>query len=136
MGSFHHAKQCNKSDTELMICLEMVGFFSDEKGSQKYPILPLKWIFGSRANYLMLVSNLESSKQLKKVYRTISNNGLIYKRFISPIKSYGMDWSDHRNYWTRGIPAIMITDTSVFRNANYHQLTDTMETLNYEKWLC
>ena len=133
MGSFHHAKQCNKSDTELMICLEMVGFFSDEKGSQKYPILPLKWIFGSRANYLMLVSNLESSKQLKKVYRTISNNGLIYKRFISPIKSYGMDWSDHRNYWTRGIPAIMITDTSVFRNANYHQLTDTMETLNYEK---
>ena len=44
-----------------------------------------------------------------------------------------MDWSDHRNYWSHGIPAIMITDTSVFRNENYHQLTDTAETLDYDR---
>jgi hypothetical protein len=47
-----------------------------------------------------------------------------------------MDWSDHRNYWSRGIPAIMITDTSVFRNKNYHQLTDAADTLDYDRMAC
>ena len=27
----------------------------------------------------------------------------------------------------------MITDTSIFRNKNYHQLSDTADTLNYDK---
>ncbi|MBM3186558.1 MAG: M28 family peptidase [Bacteroidetes bacterium] len=133
MGSFHHAQTCSKENTELMICLEMVGFFSEEKGSQDYPFLPLKWIYGSRGDYLMVVSNLKSVGKLNKFWKKLKSSSLSYKRFISPFKSYGMDWSDHRNYWSRGIPAIMITDTSVFRNANYHQLTDTPDTLDYDR---
>ena len=133
MGSYHHAQTCSKENTELMICLEMVGFFSEEKGSQDYPFLPLKWIYGSRGDYLMVVSNFKSVGKLNKFWKTLKSSTLSYKRFISPFKSYGMDWSDHRNYWSRGIPAIMITDTSVFRNANYHQLTDTAETLDYDR---
>jgi Zn-dependent M28 family amino/carboxypeptidase len=50
MGSYHHAQKSNKENTELMICLEMVGFFSEEKGSQDYPFLQLKWIYGSRGD--------------------------------------------------------------------------------------
>jgi Zn-dependent M28 family amino/carboxypeptidase len=133
MGSYHHAQTCSKENTELMICLEMVGFFSEEKGSQDYPFLPLKWIYGSRGNYLMVVSNIKSAGKLAKFWKSLKLSSLTYKRFISPFKSYGMDWSDHRNYWSRGIPAIMITDTSVFRNANYHQLTDTADTLDYDR---
>jgi len=133
MGSYHHAQKCTKENTELMICLEMVGFFSDEKGSQDYPFLPLKWIYGSRGNYLMVVSNFKSVGKLNKFWKSLKSSTLSYKRFISPFKSYGMDWSDHRNYWSHGIPAIMITDTSVFRNENYHQLTDTAETLDYDR---
>jgi Zn-dependent M28 family amino/carboxypeptidase len=133
MGSYHHAQKCTKENTELMICLEMVGFFSDEKGSQDYPFLPLKWIYGSRGNYLMVVSNFKSVDKLNKFWKSLKSSTLAYKRFISPFKSYGMDWSDHRNYWSRGIPAIMITDTSVFRNENYHQLTDTADTLDYDR---
>ena len=35
-------------------------------------------------------------------------------------------------FWQRGnLPAVMWTDTSEFRNANYHQATDTPETLDY-----
>jgi aminopeptidase YwaD len=40
--------------------------------------------------------------------------------------------SDHSSFWDHGLPALMITDTSFFRNPHYHQLTDTPETLNYE----
>jgi Zn-dependent M28 family amino/carboxypeptidase len=136
MGSYHHAQKCTKENTELMICLEMVGFFSDEKGSQDYPFLPLKWIYGSRGNYLMVVSNFKSVGKLNKFWQSLKSSTLSFKRFISPFKSYGMDWSDHRNYWSRGIPAIMITDTSVFRNKNYHQLTDAADTLDYDRMAC
>ena len=133
MGSFQHAKECNNDNTALMICLEMVGFFSEEKGSQDYPFRPLRWFYGSTANYLMLVSNMKSVKSLKRIWPFFKSSRLDYKRFISPFKSYGMDWSDHRNYWSKNIPAIMITDTSIFRNKHYHQLSDTADTLDYEK---
>ncbi len=133
MGSFHHAKKCTRENTSLMICLEMVGYFSDEKGSQEYPIAPLKFLFGTKGNYLMLVSNFKSVTALSKLWRIFKKSDLSYKRFVSPIKSFGLDWSDHRNYWLKKIPAIMITDTSVFRNDNYHKLTDTPDTLDYKK---
>ena len=38
--------------------------------------------------------------------------------------------SDHAAFWDRGYPAVMLTDTADFRNANYHQPTDTLDTLN------
>jgi len=133
MGSFHHARMCDKYNTEMMICLEMVGFFSDEKGSQDYPFYPLRWLYGTKANYLMLVSNINSVGKLSKFIKSIKSSSLSYKRFISPFKSYGMDWSDHRNYWFRNVPAIMITNTSIFRNKNYHQISDTADTLDYER---
>ncbi len=40
--------------------------------------------------------------------------------------------SDHKPFWERGLPAIMITDTANFRNPNYHLPTDTPETLDYD----
>ena len=45
----------------------------------------------------------------------------------------GIDFSDHLNYWKYGYSAVMITDTSFYRNANYHEKTDTLETLNIDK---
>ena len=40
--------------------------------------------------------------------------------------------SDHSPFWDRGFKAVMVTDTCNFRNPNYHQPTDTLETLNVE----
>ena len=45
----------------------------------------------------------------------------------------GLDFSDHRNYWAEGYQAVMITDTAFFRNKNYHELTDTADTLDYHR---
>ena len=38
--------------------------------------------------------------------------------------------SDHAAFWDQGYQAIMLTDTANFRNPNYHQPGDTLETLN------
>ena len=40
--------------------------------------------------------------------------------------------SDHTPFWRAGIPSIMWTDTSEFRNPNYHRASDTPDTLDYE----
>ncbi|QWV94427.1 M28 family peptidase [Geomonas oryzisoli] len=38
--------------------------------------------------------------------------------------------SDHAPFWDAGYPAIMLTDTTNFRNPHYHEPSDTLETLN------
>jgi hypothetical protein len=40
--------------------------------------------------------------------------------------------SDHAPFWDLGYPALMITDTSFYRNPNYHAGTDTIETLDLD----
>jgi hypothetical protein len=39
--------------------------------------------------------------------------------------------SDHASFWDRGLPALMVTDTSFLRNPHYHQASDTPDTLDY-----
>lgn len=41
--------------------------------------------------------------------------------------------SDQLNYWRFGYPALMLNDTSFVRNPHDHQVTDTIDTLDFEK---
>jgi hypothetical protein len=45
----------------------------------------------------------------------------------------GVGWSDHWSFWQEGYPAIMVTDTSFFRNPNYHEPSDKPATLDYDR---
>jgi len=45
----------------------------------------------------------------------------------------GVDLSDHVNYWRAGYNALMITDTALYRNRNYHTAQDTEEKLDYKR---
>jgi hypothetical protein len=44
-----------------------------------------------------------------------------------------LDASDQRNYWSRGWPAVMVTDPAYERNPNYHTARDTASMLDYER---
>ena len=132
MGSFIHAKAINKKDVYFMICLEMVGFFSDEKNSQDFPFRFFSYIYGNRGDFLLCVSNMKSSiKTIKLVNFFKGFRPHFYKKLIFPARFFGLDWSDHRSYWNSGIPAVMITNTAGFRNKKYHTLEDTTETLDF-----
>lgn len=41
--------------------------------------------------------------------------------------------SDHWSFWKQGWPSLMVTDTAPYRNRNYHKVTDTPDTLDYER---
>jgi hypothetical protein len=44
----------------------------------------------------------------------------------------GLGWSDHASYWREGVPAVMVTDTALFRNPHYHTDRDTPDTVDPE----
>ncbi|TVS02607.1 MAG: M28 family peptidase, partial [Cyanobium sp. PLM2.Bin73] len=37
---------------------------------------------------------------------------------------------DHSPFWDAGYDAVMVTDTSFLRNPHYHQMSDTIDTLD------
>jgi Zn-dependent M28 family amino/carboxypeptidase len=139
MGSQHHARECRKRNENVvgMLSLEMVGFYRDEPGSQKLPPgIPkgLQWIFPKRANFLAAVGNPRSARMLwpfRRGFKRASRFPLF--TIALPEKIHEIRRSDNSSFWDQGYPALMITDTSFLRNPNYHEPTDTPDTLNYER---
>ncbi len=134
MGSLVYAKEArkNKKDIEAVLCLESIGFYSDRKDSQGYPLF-LKPFYPDKGNFIAVVSNLTSARLLKKIvgeFRKVSNfpiEYLIAPTFLTPAISF----SDHWSFWKFGYKAVMITDTAFYRNPYYHSPQDTMEEIDY-----
>lgn len=136
MGSFIHAKSLKDSGAKVsgMICLEMIGYFKEEKRTQDYPIGLLKLFYGSRGNYITVVNKFSKGKTARKFTKRMDRfTTLPVKKFNGPKSLTGIDFSDHLNYWKMGYSACMVTDTAFYRNKNYHQKTDEMGTLNISK---
>jgi hypothetical protein len=136
MGSYIHAKSLFENKTEVygMISLEMIGYFKDEKKSQSYPIGLLSVFYGNRGNYITLIKKFCAGKFARKFCEKFkSTHAIRTKIFTGPPALAGIDFSDHLNYWKFGFSALMLTDTSFFRNKNYHQETDTLETLDIKR---
>ncbi len=136
MDSYVHAKFLKENNIDVfgMISVEMIGYFSDEKYSQTYPADILKLFYGNKGDFITLVNRLNKGKFAKRFSRKYKNQKTIRtKRFGGPPAVPGIDWSDHLNYWKHGYSALMLTDTSYLRNKNYHEKTDTLEILDFEK---
>jgi Peptidase family M28 len=136
MGSFKHVQYLKENNVPVigMVCIEMIGYFDDKKGSQDYPVGMMKWFYGSRADYIAVVQKMGNGSFGRNFKRTFkSKSSLSAKSVKAPAWVTGIDFSDHLNYWAAGISAVMITDTSFYRNANYHQPSDTISTLNIPK---
>ena len=136
MGSYIHAKSLKERELDVfgMISLEMIGYFSTEKKSQHYPLGILKLFYGGTGDYITVVRKMNKGKFARTFSRKFKHAKTIRtKKFTAPKSLTGIDFSDHRNYWALGYDAIMLTDTAFYRNANYHQDTDTLETIDFER---
>jgi hypothetical protein len=136
MGSYQHAKSLSESHVKVtgMICLEMIGYFDDAKGSQHYPLKVLSLFNRKKGDYITLVNKVKKGHFSRDFSRNFRKSHTIRIKKVSGPKSLqGIDFSDHMNYWNFGISALMITDTGFYRNGNYHIETDTMETLDLQR---
>lgn len=135
MGSAVHARALidENVDVKLMICFEMIGYFSDTPGSQHFPIPFLKLYYPSAGNFITVVDHLFST-QAGRMKRWMQKSIDLPIYSINAPKWFpGIDWSDHKNFWDQGYPAIMITDTAFYRNEAYHSASDTSDRLDYER---
>lgn len=136
MGSYVHANylSVNKISVKGMICLEMIGYYSDKKGSQNYPISEMNLLYGDTADFITVVQNDQSGEFGNQIEFLMKNQSLIKTiSFKGSSSVSGVDFSDHLNYWNLNYPAVMITNTSFYRNKNYHTKNDTIETLDLDK---
>lgn len=133
MGSYVHAKSLADAGAKVygMISLEMIGYFSDDKNSQTYPVESMAAVYGTTGDYITLVKKPDAGTFVEKFCNAFTSTKIIKaKIFSGPPSLPGIDFSDHMNYWKFSFSAMMITDTSFYRNKNYHTPSDTLETLD------
>jgi Zn-dependent M28 family amino/carboxypeptidase len=135
MGSALHARSLKEqgASVRLMICLEMIGYFTDEPNSQKYPLPFLSLYYPTTGNFIGIVDKLFSAQagRMKRWMR--KNTALPVYSINAPAWVPGVDWSDHSSFWKQGYPAVMITDTAFYRYDAYHTPYDTPDRLDYER---
>jgi hypothetical protein len=134
MGSRVYAKRSRQraENIILMLSLETIGYYSDKPGSQSY-VFPLHFFYPSTGNFIAFVSNVE--------------NGALVRQLIGRFRQHasfpseggalwgwlpGVGWSDHWAFWKEGFPAVMVTDTALFRDPAYHTAHDAPQNIHYE----
>jgi hypothetical protein len=135
MGSHAYAERCKERGENIvaMVSLEMLGFYSEEPGSQKYPF-PFSLLYPDVGNFIGFVGNLRSRtlvRQCVGAFRRhchFPSEGAAVPEFIRDAHR-----SDHWSFWRFGYPALMVTDTSNFRNRLYHTLQDTPAIIDFAK---
>ncbi|MBE9503279.1 MAG: M28 family peptidase [Proteobacteria bacterium] len=135
MGSYVHAKSLYDSKRQVigMIGLEMIGYFTDKDKSQNYPLSLMKLFYPSKGDFIALVGRFSDGLLLKHLKKNMEKTTVKVSTLKAPSFVSGIDFSDHLNYWNFGYHAVMVTDTAFFRNVNYHEETDTIEKLNFDK---
>jgi hypothetical protein len=135
MGSLVYARRLAGSGEKVagMFSLETIGYYRDEPGSQRYPA-PLNLLYPNTGNFVAFVG-LTSSRSL--VRKTVASFRAV-AAFPSvggtaPGAIPGIDWSDHWAFEQVGIPALMVTDTALFRYPHYHTPEDSPDKLDYER---
>jgi hypothetical protein len=136
MGSAVHAQALHaaKVPVRAMICYEMIGYFRDEPGSQRFPNPELAKLYPSIGNFITVVGRLGQEAFTQQVQTLMQAHSAIdVQRINLPATQSLASLSDHRNYWQHGYQAVMINDTSFLHNPHYHQATDTIDTLDFRR---
>jgi hypothetical protein len=136
MGSYVFAKDAKKRGEKihLMIALEMLGYYSEDKKKQEYPLPLMSLFYPTTPNFVLVVGNLASRHMVKLAGDTLKNacippvETLIVPGFFPNVRL-----SDNSSFWKMGFKAVMITDTAMYRNPNYHSAKDTIDTLDFDK---
>jgi Zn-dependent M28 family amino/carboxypeptidase len=133
MGSLMYARQCKKRQENIvaMISLETIGYYRSEPKTQKYPF-PLRFFYSNTGNFLAVVGNLKCKALVQSFASAFMTASDFPIECAAPFGFLtGIDWSDHWAFWQCGYPAIMLTDTALFRYPFYHSAQDTADKLNY-----
>ena len=116
-----------------MISLEMLGFYSDAPGSQKYPPV-LSLFYPSCGDFIGFVGNQRSRALVRRAIRRFrESTSFPSEGLVAPADWPGVGWSDQWSFWQQQHEAIMITDTAMFRYPYYHTPLDTAKRVDFDR---
>jgi hypothetical protein len=135
MGSYRYARLLAERREAVigMISLETLGCFLDDPGSQKYPP-PLGLLYPDKGDFVAFVAMPGSRELMQNLIGSFRRHtqfpsvGGVAPGFVP-----GIGWSDHWSFEKFGYPAVMITDTALFRYPHYHRTTDTPDKVDVDK---
>jgi Zn-dependent M28 family amino/carboxypeptidase len=141
-GSTDYAESAAAAGTNItgMIALEMIGYTCGTPGCQTpfndfLPCLDVEPEGEDVGTYIAIVANTASTGLLTEYQSGAAFVVPTLEQGAAIVAGTGTCFgdsrrSDHAPFWDEGYPALMITDTANYRNPNYHQPTDTPETLD------
>ena len=136
MGSHVFARSLRERGVEvdLMAALDLVGYYTDEPRSQRFPIVGLGLLYPRVGNFVAVVGDLTSGAMLHRMrFAMASATDLDVRTFRGPSALPGLMWSDHWSFRQLGYPGVLVTDTAYLRYPWYHTEQDTPERLDYER---
>lgn len=139
VGSRQFAERARKNNDCIkgMISLEMLGCRRREPGSQTYPPYVDAGQYPDTGDFVAVVGNAPSAgltadiaEKMRQTVPQLPVESLVLPGSGEQFTDIRL--SDHAPFWENGFRAVMVTDTAYFRNPNYHQPTDTLETLDID----
>lgn len=134
IGSKHFVKKIKATGQRYsaVFVLESVGYSRSEPGTQ---LLPPFVKAPSTGDFIGVVGNKKATSLLSQFEGAAARcvPELKVATYAAPMRGYlaiETRFSDHSPFWDAGYPAVMITDTAMFRNPNYHTSSDTSDTLS------
>lgn len=133
LGSTRYLEAGLADDVKAAIVLDLLGYGSDEPGSQKN-VMGVK--LPDVGDFLMVVGNKDSEILTRQITEMSHSCGLAKTQgILAPgdgtyFLSTVFMRSDNGFMWYKGIPAVFFTDGANFRNPNYHLPSDLPSTLN------
>jgi Zn-dependent M28 family amino/carboxypeptidase len=135
MGSYVYATHLAATGEPVagMLALETIGYYSVQPHSQHYPF-PLDMLYPDKGNFIAFVGMTSSRSFVRHAVGAFREKA----RFPSiggtaPGFLQGIDWSDHWSFAQVGVPALMVTDTALFRYRYYHTTRDTPDKVDYDR---
>ncbi len=120
------------------ISMDMLGYYSDEPGSQQSPLPPMEGVQSpDRGDFLAVLGVKRHQAFTQGLAAAMLEaepeaNVIAIDMFVVPPPDILR--SDHAEFLIRGWPGAMLTDTANFRNPHYHQPTDTVGTIDADRF--
>lgn len=134
MGSRVYAQRSRQQNERiiLMLSLETIGYYTEAPNTQRYPP-PLSLIYPSKGNFIGFVSNLANRNWVQQAVGSFRQHTQFPSEGAALFEWLpGVGWSDHWAFWQEGFPALMVTDTALFRDPNYHTSNDTPDHIHFD----
>jgi Zn-dependent M28 family amino/carboxypeptidase len=134
-GSIAHVSTVD-SRVAGVIVLEMIGYRATGPRSQRLPEQLVGLVDAPETGDFIAVVGDEASADLVVRIEAAGRRRVpdlpVFAVVLPEIALPLVSRSDHVPYWSAGLPGVLVTDTSEYRNPHYHQPGDVLATLDLE----